>query len=343
MNLTKIIIVIIYSAFTRYCAGQHLITNRIKYNVSEINTNNSVFKENFKFYNDSSILKNIQLYDIYYYYPSGSLTYPFEKKYINFSDYRNDFLSSLNEKTHGLNFIETWEIDTLKNTFIKQIESYSLSSERIDPETKEFRGYKIHPYIKNALHPSDIGFKKIAENITYDVRIATETEYLEGIESIDDNIFSYDRDIFISMVFKKIITSNIDVYDFTLNHKLKLNEVLKMLLITDTSTYLIPSEHVGFDTTHQHYNSVNELTSWDSISYLYKKNDSTYKQKVTYIIQFPSSITQIRFIEDWYWDEDLICMKKVVKAFCPILSYKNKSTRTYKPLFWIYPKGSEPE
>lgn len=139
-NLKKIpIYIILFFSISSLFAQQGVITKRIIYPLSYHENNSIIFQELFALYKDTNELKKCILYENHYYTPSSSFWNGSNNKIWTLQTDPNDVHSLINDNGYGIQFIEKWSIDSSDFSFIKKIESLNIITERIDPNTKEFR------------------------------------------------------------------------------------------------------------------------------------------------------------------------------------------------------------
>jgi hypothetical protein len=145
---------------------------------------------------------------------------------------------------------------------------------------------------------------KLTERIQYDVTIKTpEVDLAWWVQNLEGP----NREKFVQAVIQSARTGKVKVYDVISNKQLSPEEVLATGTRTDLLTLQRPYE------PYENYDSI-----------------------VTRELQL-SDITRVRFLEEWYLNEDNGLITKKVIAICPLVeSYtETGEMRGYRPLFWL--------
>ena len=119
------------------------------------------------------------------------------------------------------------------------------------------------------------------------------------------NIAGSDREALLDNIFDKVLSGDIQAYDY-FNEPLSVKDVERMMSDTTTAVFQRPyPPYAEYDTTIIH----------------------TIER---------SDVTLLRFLEEWKYDENSLQIDKKIFAISPVTEVNVNGMMVTRPLFWIY-------
>lgn len=193
----------------------------------------------------------------------------------------------------GLGFSETWSLDTLSHSFTKKVLMLSCFESQ-NAFYQNFRNKYIFNFITNSSDSSS-KLKIFKENATYDVpMVGTNQSRVNYGYTSSNFIPAHLRYPFLEQLFSEVKNENIGVFAYD-------NELESLDLDSAVSFQHFFDNCASFDTI-----LIENLGMRDTIIV-----ETTIRL---------SDIAGIRFIEDWFFDEDQFIFIKKVKAIIPLIA-----------------------
>ena len=150
----------------------------------------------------------------------------------------------------------------------------------------------------------------ITERIQYDVNIKSpDPDYDRWVQNID----KHKREAFVNMIMDAAYSGKIQAYDY-FNNPISVEQV----------------KSIGVDTIYK----------------ILTRDYPPYDEYDTVIIsKFElKDITKIRFLEEWYIDEDNLEIEKKIIGIAPVIEKYDQSGNLlgFQPLFWLYLEKNYP-
>ena len=243
-------------------------------------------------------------------------TFTFQRRYEPYDGYDTIIKKDLNPKQiNKIRFEEEWYFDDKTLEIEKEVTGICPMYASYDNNTGEQRSESNPLFWIKFDNNKQAKTEKflLTERIQYDVIIKEHKGGNKFLNTFNIEKLKFDVDTFINTIINTVFNDKVkayeyDPYDFG-NVILTGKEIKNSLTRIDSITLQKPYEPYDW---------------YDTVIV----NTFNYKE-----------IAVIRFLEEWYFDEETLEIEKKVLGICPIIpAYDNATSefKGYKPLFWIY-------